>query len=324
MQKKSKHAFVTLGEAMAMFVANTPGQLADIEEFYRSLAGAEVNVAIGMARLGFEASYISKVGKDSFGGFIRKAISKENICNDWISESASHPTGFMLKSNVTDGSDPKVEYFRRNSAASTLSAADIDASLFKTGAHLHLTGIAAAVSVPMRDAAKHALELAKKQGCSVSFDTNLRPSLWSNQATMVATINEFAFASDIVLPGIEEGKILTGSDQPEKIADFYLQQGVKSGHRQSSAVTARIFKTSSGESGTIAGFPVTKVVDTVGAGDSFAVGVISALLDGKTMKQAARRGNLLGSLTVQVRGDSEALPTRAHLNSLEKNELEKE
>lgn len=317
METNHTHSFVTLGEAMAMFVAKTPGQLADIEEFHRSLAGAEVNVAIGMARLGFEASYISKVGKDSFGQFIRQAISKENIRTDWISESANHATGFMLKSNVTDGSDPKVEYFRRNSAASTLSATDIDNTLFKAGAHLHLTGVAAAVSVPMRDAAKHALELAKKQGCSVSFDTNLRPSLWPNQATMVATINEFAFASDIVLPGIEEGKILANSDQPEVIADFYLQRGVKTVIVKLGSKGA-YFKTRNGESGIVAGFPVVKVVDTVGAGDSFAVGVISALLDGKTIEQAARRGNLLGSLTVQVRGDSEGLPTRAHLNDLEK------
>lgn len=316
MNTTQPHSFVTLGEAMAMFVANTPGQLADIEEFHRSLAGAEVNVAIGMARLGFESSYISKVGKDSFGEFIRQAINKENICNDWISESAQHATGFMLKSNVTDGSDPKVEYFRRNSAASTLRAEDIDASLFKTNTHLHLTGVGAAVSDPMRNAMKRSLELAKQQGCRISFDTNLRPSMWPDQATMVEKINEFAFASDLVLPGIEEGYILAGSDQPEAIADFYLQHGVK-------AVIVKLgsdgayFKTSSGESGTVAGFPVTKVVDTVGAGDSFAVGVISALLDGKTMKQAARRGNLLGSLTVQVRGDSEALPTRIQLNDLE-------
>ncbi|PJE54609.1 sugar kinase [Marinomonas sp. BSi20584] len=316
METNQTHSFVTLGEAMAMFVAKTPGQLADIEEFHRSLAGAEVNVAIGMARLGFEASYISKVGKDSFGQFICQAISKENIRTDWISESANHATGFMLKSNVTDGSDPKVEYFRRNSAASTLSATDIDNTLFKAGAHLHLTGVAAAVSVPMRDAAKHALELAKKQGCSVSFDTNLRPSLWPNQATMVATINEFAFASDIVLPGIEEGKILANSDQPEVIADFYLQRGVKTVIVKLGSKGA-YFKTRNGESGIVAGFPVVKVVDTVGAGDSFAVGVISALLEGKTMEQAARRGNLLGSLTVQVRGDSEGLPTRAILRQLE-------
>ncbi|NVK72953.1 MAG: sugar kinase [Oceanospirillaceae bacterium] len=317
MQNSQPQHFVTLGEAMTMFVAKAPGQLADIEEFHRSLAGAEVNVAIGMARLGFEASYISKVGKDSFGQFIRQAINKENIRTDWISESTNHATGFMLKSNVTDGSDPKVEYFRRNSAASTLSPSDIDKSLFKSGTHLHLTGVAAAVSTPMREAAKQAIKLAKEEGCSISFDTNLRPTLWADEATMIATINEFAFASDIILPGIEEGKILAGSDQPDVIADFYLQQGVK-------AVIVKLgskgayFKTSKGESGTVAGFPVDKVVDTVGAGDSFAVGVISALLDGKTMEQAARRGNLLGSLTVQVRGDSEGLPTRQQLNKLEK------
>ncbi|BDX01873.1 2-dehydro-3-deoxygluconokinase [Marinomonas pontica] len=316
MQNTQTHTFVTLGEAMAMFVANTPGQLAEIEEFQRSLAGAEVNVAIGMARLGFESCYISKVGKDSFGQFIRQAISKENIRTDWISESTNHATGFMLKSNVTDGSDPKVEYFRRNSAASTLSTVDIDSGLFKTNTHLHLTGVAAAVSMPMRDAAKHALRLAKEQGCSVSFDTNLRPTLWPDQATMVAAINEFAFASDIVLPGIEEGKILAGSDQPEVIADFYLQHGVKTVIVKLGSKGA-YFKTSTVESGTVAGFPVEKVVDTVGAGDSFAVGVISALLDGKTMEQAARRGNLLGSLTVQVRGDSEGLPTRNQLIGLE-------
>lgn len=316
MQSKQTPSFVTLGEAMAMFVAKTPGPLADIEEFHRSLAGAEVNVAIGMARLGFEACYISKVGKDSFGQFICQAIRKENIRTDWISTSTSHPTGFMLKSNVTDGSDPKVEYFRKNSAASTLSTTDIDENLFKAGTHLHLTGISIAVSSTMREATKHALNLAKEQDCSVSFDTNLRPTLWPDQATMVATINEFAFASDIVLPGIEEGKILAGSDQPEMIADFYLQHGVKTVIVKLGSKGA-YFKTSSGESGTVAGFPVAKVVDTVGAGDSFAVGVISALLEGKTMEQAARRGNLLGSLTVQVRGDSEGLPTRAALNQLE-------
>ncbi|MGO2355493.1 MAG: sugar kinase [Marinomonas foliarum] len=317
METKQSHSFVTLGEAMAMFVAKTPGQLADIEEFHRSLAGAEVNVAIGMARLGFEASYISKVGKDSFGQFIRQAISNENIHTNWISESANHATGFMLKSNVTDGSDPKVEYFRKNSAASTLNSTDIDENLFKAGSHLHLTGISIAVSSSMREATKHALNLAKERGCSVSFDTNLRPTLWPDEATMIANINEFAFASDIVLPGIEEGKILAGSDQPEVIADFYLQNGVKTVIVKLGSKGA-YFKTSTGESGTVAGFPVEKVVDTVGAGDSFAVGVISALLDGKTMEQAARRGNLLGSLTVQVRGDSEGLPTRAYLNSLEK------
>lgn len=310
-------SFVTIGEAMAMFVADTPGELSQVISFSRSLAGAEVNVAIGMARMGFHSTYITKVGNDSFGEFIKESIQHEKIQTNHILESTTNATGFMLKSNVTDGSDPKVEYYRRNSAASTLSTEDIDSSLFHQQPHLHLTGVSVAVSESLRDAAKQALNLAKEQGCRVSFDTNLRPALWPDQATMIKEINNFAFASDIVLPGIEEGKILAGSDQPEEIADFYLHHG-------SQAVVVKLgskgayYKTRTGESGTVAGFPVDKVVDTVGAGDSFAVGVISALLDGQTMAQAARRGNLLGSLTVQVRGDSEGLPTRDVLSELEK------
>ncbi|MDU2940398.1 MAG: PfkB family carbohydrate kinase, partial [Enterobacteriaceae bacterium] len=59
---------------------------------------------------------------------------------------------------------------------------------------------------------------------------------------------------------------------------------------------------------------VENVVDTVGAGDGFAVGVISALLEGETLEQAVTRGNKIGALAIQVQGDSEGLPTREQLN----------
>ncbi|MCD5878820.1 PfkB family carbohydrate kinase, partial [Klebsiella pneumoniae] len=70
------------------------------------------------------------------------------------------------------------------------------------------------------------------------------------------------------------------------------------------------FKSASGEQGTVDAIKVDNVVDTVGAGDGFAVGVISALLEGKTLLQAVNRGNKIGSLAIQVQGDSEGLPTR--------------
>ena len=65
----------------------------------------------------------------------------------------------------------------------------------------------------------------------------------------------------------------------------------------------------------MAGFPVAEVVDTVGAGDGFAVGVISALLDGLSVPEAVKRGAWIGARAVQVLGDSEGLPTRAELNA---------
>jgi len=73
------------------------------------------------------------------------------------------------------------------------------------------------------------------------------------------------------------------------------------------------FNTASGEQGAVAAVKVEDVVDTVGAGDGFAVGLISALLEGKTLPQAVRRGNKIGSLAIQALGDSEGLPTRGEL-----------
>jgi 2-dehydro-3-deoxygluconokinase len=65
--------------------------------------------------------------------------------------------------------------------------------------------------------------------------------------------------------------------------------------------------------GYVPAFPVPKVVDTVGAGDGFAVGVISALLEGADIADAVRRGAWIGARAVQVLGDTEGLPTRAEL-----------
>jgi 2-dehydro-3-deoxygluconokinase len=62
---------------------------------------------------------------------------------------------------------------------------------------------------------------------------------------------------------------------------------------------------------------VKNVVDTVGAGDGFAVGVVSAMLEGRDVRFALSRGNRIGGLAIQVIGDSEGLPTRAELDALE-------
>ncbi|MNY49929.1 2-dehydro-3-deoxygluconokinase [compost metagenome] len=137
--------------------------------------------------------------------------------------------------------------------------------------------------------------------------------LWKSEAEMVEKLNHLAFQANWVLPGLKEGMILTGQNTPEGIADFYLNQGVNAVVLKTGADGAW-FKTAAGEKGAIAAVKVENVVDTVGAGDGFAVGVISALLEGKTLQQALVRGNKIGSLAIQVQGDSEGLPTRAQLS----------
>lgn len=152
----------------------------------------------------------------------------------------------------------------------------------------------------------------RARGKTLSFDPNLRPVLWRSEGEMRKQLNLLAEYADWVLPGEKEGYILTGYRQPQDIADFYLDKGVKAVIIKTGCEGAW-YKTASGEQGQVEAMRVDNVVDTVGAGDGFAVGVISALLEGKPLVQAIRRGNKIGSLAIQVIGDSEGLPTRQQL-----------
>lgn len=310
---------LTFGEAMTMFIAETSGELAEVERFQRRIAGADTNVAIGLARLGFHVGWLSRVGNDDFGTFIRRTLEAEGLDCRHLSVDADHPTGLLFKERAEDGADPKVTYFRRGSAASHLSPSDADAIDFSTLRHLHATGIPPALSSSARELSHHMLGQARATGATISFDPNLRPSLWSNKSEMCETLNSLASQSDWVLPGLAEGRLLTGLDTPEAIADYYLERGAK-------AVIIKLGPEGSYYRGSlggqeaseiIPGFKVAEVIDTVGAGDGFAVGVVSALLDGYSPQEAARRGNLIGSLAVQVVGDMEGLPSRERLTALE-------
>lgn len=303
---------VTIGEAMAMFIATKAGDLAAADQFVKRIAGAELNVAIGLARLGLKVGWVSRVGDDSFGRFTLQQLEKEQVDHRQVTTDTRYATGFQLKSKVDDGSDPLVEYFRKGSAASHLSPDDFNRDYFGSARHLHLSGVAAGISDTSLALAKHAAKEMKQMGKTISFDPNLRPVLWPNAQEMAKQLNELASYADWVLPGISEGKILTGHDRPEAIADFYLERGVKAVIVKTGCNGAW-YKTAEGDKGLVAAVKTDNVVDTVGAGDGFAVGVISALLEGKTLPAAIRRGNKIGSLAIQVIGDSEGLPTRAEL-----------
>ena len=303
---------ITIGEAMAMFVATEIGDLAAAEKFVKRVAGAELNVATGLARLGLKVGWVSRVGNDSFGRYVLQQLAKEQIDSRGVTTDERFATGFQLKSKVEDGTDPIVEYFRKGSAASHLSVEDFNEDYFSSARHLHLSGVAAALSATSLELLNHTAKAMKAKGKTISFDPNLRPVLWKSEAEMVKQLNQLAFQADWVLPGVKEGVILTGQKTPEAIADFYLERGVKTVVLKTGADGAW-FKTSGGEKGAVAAVRVDNVVDTVGAGDGFAVGVISALLEGKSLQHAVSRGNKIGSLAIQVIGDSEGLPTRSAL-----------
>ena len=153
----------------------------------------------------------------------------------------------------------------------------------------------------------------REDGRTISFDPNLRPTLWPPHERMRDALNELAALADWVLPGMEEGRLLTGESTPEGVAAFYRARGAKLVVVKLGAEGA--YYDGEAGSGRVPGFPVEKVVDTVGAGDGFAVGVVSALLEGRPVQDAVRRGAWIGARAVQVLGDTEGLPTRAQLDA---------
>ncbi|NBF03900.1 sugar kinase [Pseudomonas sp. Fl5BN2] len=298
------------GETMAMFVAEHSGDLAQVELFHKRIAGADSNVAIGLSRLGFKVAWLSRVGNDSLGRFVLDTLRAEGLDCRFVRCDPIHPTGFQLKSREDTGDDPRVEYFRRGSAASHLAVSDVAPALLQAR-HLHATGIPPALSDSARELSGYLMQSQRAAGRSVSFDPNLRPGLWASEALMIREINRLAALAHWVLPGLGEGRLLTGQDDPADIAAFYLDQGAEAVVIKLGAHGA-YYRTQLDE-GFVDGVPVAQVVDTVGAGDAFAVGLISALLESCSVVEAVQRANWVGARAVQSRGDMEGLPLRHEL-----------
>lgn len=305
---------ITIGESMVMMVADQSDSLQFVTSYTRKIAGAESNVAIGLARLGHDVGWISAIGDDPFGTYIRNTIRGEGVDTSQVQILTEYPTGMLVKERNEIG-DPKVFYYRRGSAASHITLDMVDESYFSHAKILHITGIFPALSENCRETLLQAVRLAKKQGAMVTFDPNIRLKLWNKEEARV-TLRKLASLSDLIMPGRKEAEILIGTGDWDQVKEYFHNAGnryivMKDGpdgafysHQEGCEVV---------EAGYAKGFPVRRVVDTVGAGDGFAVGILSALMEGLSLKQAVTRGNAIGSLAVTVQGDVEGYPTRHQL-----------
>lgn len=304
----------TIGEPLVVFSSeDLNATLAESSHFTKYLAGAELNVAVGAARLGFDSYYASAVGNDPMGDFITNEIKQNNVNTDFIKRDDLHTSGFYFKERVDHG-DPQIFYYRANSAAAHYNPKNLARVNFDDIDVVHTSGIMAGISNAGYASVKYLLERAKNSETVSTFDPNLRPQLWESEYAMIKSMNELASMAEIVLPGSGEGKILVGTDNPEKIADFYLNQSTVTNH-----VVVKLgdqgayYKNRRGQSNLIPGYKVNNVVDTVGAGDGFAVGLISGILDNTTFDEAVNRACAVGALAVQKAGDSNGYPTKEQL-----------
>jgi 2-dehydro-3-deoxygluconokinase len=301
---------VTFGETMVLFTPTRTGPLRYSYSFERQTGGAESNFAIGIAKLGHRAGWISRLGDDEFGAYILSFIRGEGVDVSAVVIDEEYPTGVFFKERREAG-EPRVFYYRKGSAAGHMTPEDIDERYLAQAKYLHVTGITPALSESCYETTLYAMNLAKKHGLAVTLDPNIRLKLWSGkQAAKV--IKEMIPLADYVLPGIAEGEIIFGTSDPVSIGRQILEMGPKAAVVKLGKKGSYVVDSSTSE--LIPGFEVERVIDPIGAGDAFAAGFVTGLLDDLDICEAATRANAAGAFATTVVGDVEGTPNLNELN----------
>ncbi len=291
---------VCIGETMVALVPDDALPVSGDSRMALRVAGAESNVATSLARLGHRARWVSVIGADPFGAIITRELESAGVDVNTVTVSADAPTGILVKD--TNGESTRVHYYRKGSAASRMTAASLAGA--GPARLVHISGITPALSDGCRELTRAVVDQRMLTDAIVSFDVNYRPALWSGSDEAATVLADLARRADIVFVGRDEAEVLWGTAIAEEVRELLPEP--RTLVVKDAAVEAVSF-----ENGDVTRVPSQRVqvVEPVGAGDAFAAGWLSALLDERTPRERLQLGHLLASRTVQIVGDCAEVPT---------------
>ncbi|NKE47613.1 sugar kinase [Roseomonas frigidaquae] len=296
-----------LGEPMLEY-NQQPGS-PDGRSLYLEGHGGDVsNAAIAAARSGADVGMIAHLGEDRPGESFAQLWALEGVDAGCVRTDSDAPTGIYFVSHGPQGHD--FTFYRRGSAASRMRVQDVPEEAIRGARILHLSGISLGISDTACDAAFHAIQVARKAGVTVSFDTNLRLRLWPLRRAS-ACIHTAVGMADMAFPSLDDAQLLTGLTEPEAIVDFYLRlcplvllklgaEGLLVATREARA--------------RIPGFQV-KAVDATGAGDTLAGAFLARAAAGDDVWQAARYANAAAALSTTGYGAVAPIPAAAEVHA---------
>jgi 2-dehydro-3-deoxygluconokinase len=303
---------ITLGESMLRFSPPDKRRMEQTSQFNCYVAGAESNVASGLARLGKQTAWISRLPDIPLGHIIANTLRQYGVDLGGVKWVHGERQGLYF---VEDGSPPRpirVWYDRANSAASRMTPDDLDTALIRSARWLHLTGITPALSDSCQATAQAVLEIAREAGMKISFDVNYRALLW-NPAAAAAVLADFCRIADVVFVAARDAETLFGiRGEPAAIA--HDLQKVWGGMVVVSQGNEGVYGCDGQGMFTAPAFEVT-IVDRVGAGDALAAGVICRLLEAAPLEDALRFGAAMAALKLTIPGDI-AVVTRGEVEEL--------
>ncbi|WP_344939842.1 sugar kinase [Sphaerisporangium flaviroseum] len=303
---------VTFGETMAALRADGLIRLGGTMRL--SVAGAESNVAIGLARLGHRVRWIGLVGADETGELVLRTLRAEGVDVTHARSDERGPTGMILTERRV-GELIRVIYHRAGSAASFLSPDDVLPALDPPPRLVHLTGITPALGRGPAEAVRAAVRAAAASGVPACLDVNHRARLWSRDQAAealrpLAPSLSIIVASDDELELVAPASATTERDRVAALLDAGVTEVIvkrggegADGHTADQAVHTPARR--------------VQVADVVGAGDAFVAGYLSGLLDGLDLTGRLGRAVTTGAFAVACSGDWEGLPTRPELGLLD-------
>lgn len=302
--------------------------LEEASSFAKYLGGSSANIAFGLARLGLRSAMISRVGDEQNGRFLLSTLKNEGCDVSQIQIDRERLTGMVLL-GIKDQDTFPLLFARENCADMAIEADGISEdfiaqcrSLVITGTHLSTPKVLAA--------SRRALDYAGKHGVVRVLDIDYRPVLWGltgrgdGETRYIANdrVSEHLQAQlplfELII-GTEEEWLIAGGVPGDLIASLQAVRKctgavmvVKRGAIGCSIIQGEV-PSKLDDALTILGERI-EVLNVLGAGDAFASGLLSGLLQGKGFAESARIANACGALVVSRHGCAPAMPCPVELD----------
>jgi fructokinase len=308
-EEMMKKGIISLGEALVDFIPTDETNTT----YYKRPGGAPANVAVGAARLGSKATFLGKVGDDVLGHFLIDTLKSYGVNAFHVYKTDDIRTGAVFVT-LSEKGERSFDFYINPSADRFLEEKDVQPSLFKDNKILHFGSISL-VSEPSKSATEKAVKLAKENGMWVSYDPNLRLSLWKTPAHARETILSMLPHADIVKISEKELEFITGLKKVEEGIKILQQYDIPLlfitlGDDGSYVVTK--------DGGEYIPAKGVTAVDTTGAGDAYVSGILHKLneypgnLKDLSLEEASEMAffaSISGALAVSSKGAMTSLPT---------------
>jgi 5-dehydro-2-deoxygluconokinase len=313
--------------AVDLYAQQVGCPLEDATSFAKYLGGSSANIAFGAARLGLRAAMISRVGDEQMGRFLVQTLQREGCDTSMVQVDPQRLTALVLL-GLKDRDTFPLLFYRENCADMAVDAALIREdfiagcrALLITGTHLSQPTVRAASTTALQHAGRH--------GVVRVLDIDYRPVLWGltkrgegenrfvADARVTASLQEMLPSFELLI-GTEEEFRIAGGVPDDLIGSLQRVRAltkaamvVKRGALGCSFVPAEV-PAQIDAALTVQGERV-EVLNVLGAGDAFAAGLMTGLLNGKGFEEAAQLANACGAIVVSRHACAPAMPTPAEL-----------